>query len=327
MQYRFVRIANVIVPLRSVTPEHPLNQTRRSNRFLLVAVLVLVAFSLILLFALFVRQSSARPQVGSEATSPSAATDFLKQLQILQLEQQTGSQAEFRSFIPLLSVAVAFAVGIFGAYRYFRDRDRDYGLRVEQDISVNLNQLLDFTKENGSQNARIAYALDNLLWLINQAEEPARHIQRITAAIMTAIREDVDLENPREARFPALCLEHWPYYVDVLKADGGLQRLLPYRYNEALTKLAKKAPNYFAQVQYDPGQFFIAPENVSKDVEEAEFQHFVALVDGLWQHIGLIEDPEIKNEALTDFRQALSNSRLCDQLQKANKILARESSS
>lgn len=320
MQYRFVKVANLILPLRPASPERS-NQGSKTNRVLLVVAIGFAASTLILLVALLMRKGSPQTQkVSSLASTPTAATT-LRQLQILQLEQETNSQAEFRSYIPLLSVAAISAGVIFGAYKHFRDRDRDYALRVDQDISLNLNQLLDFTKESGSQNARIASALDNLLWLIGHAKEPVRQMERVTYAIVTAIKEDIDLGNSREARFPALCLEHWPSYVEALKADVELQRLLPYRYNEALTKLAREAPGYFSLVQYDFGRSFIAPEEVNDQIEEPTYQFFVALVDGLWQHLIYVDSQEIRAEALADFDKALNNSRLREQLQRRNKIL------
>jgi hypothetical protein len=194
-------------------------------------------------------------------------------------------------------------------------------LRVEQEISSNLSQLLDFTKEGGRQNARIACALDNLTWLIGQASEPVRQVDRVTAAIVAAIKDDINLENLREARFPALCLEHWPAYTGAFKKDSGLQSLLLYRYNEALAKLAKKAPDYFSVVAYDSRKSFVAPENVNSRIEGPDYEFFVVLVDGLWQHLTYVEDQDEKMEVIADFQRALANSHLSEQLQQQGKDL------
>jgi hypothetical protein len=331
MQYRFVKVNNLILPVGPALAEPPRHRRNRASRLLLAAAIGLVITPLILLGALFVW---ARPAPIPAPPGPAASAATLQRLQIMQLEhqitqleQQTDVWAEFRSYAPLVSAIVVLGVGMFGAYKYFRDQDRDYALRVDQELSLNLNQLLDFTKESGSQNARIASTLDNLLWLLTQTREPVRHVSRITAAIVTAIKEDIDLGNSREARFPALCLEHWPYYTDALKKNRELLRLLPYRYNESLTTLAKTAPDYFSQVQYDSDKSFTAPENINNKIKEPEYQFFVALVDGLWQHLRLIESQEVQEEARAGFQQALANPHLYDQLQNSNRISIEASSS
>ena len=317
MQYRHVEAANIILHQRPRLGGHPPNNSKRTNRLLIATAIVFAISTLILLGFLLSQQKTAQTQAAPGAAA--AADAIYKQLQILQLEQQTNGWAEFRSYIPLLSATIAFGAGAFGAYRYFRDQDRDYALRVDQDISSNLSQLLDFTKESGSQNARITFVLDNLLWLISQAKEPARQIGRVTAAIVTAIKEDINLENSREARFPALCLEHWPDYPEAFKKDADLQSLLLYRYNEALAKLAKKAPDYFSVVEYDNRKSFVAPEDVNSRIEESDYQFFVVLVDGLWQHLGYIVNQEIRKEVLADFQRALANPHLSEQLQEQRK--------
>jgi hypothetical protein len=325
MQYRFVKVDNVILPVGPALAEHPSHRRNRAGRLLLAAAIGLVITPLILLGALFVW---ARPAPIPVTPGPAAAAATLQRLQIMQLEQQitqleqqTDVWAEFRSYAPLVSAIVVLGVGMFGAYRYFRDQDRDYALRVDQELSLNLNQVLDFTKESGSQNARIASTLDNLLWLITQAREPVRQIGRITVAIVTAIKEDIDLGNSREARFPALCLEHWPDYTESFKNDVDLQRLLPYRYNEALAKLAKKAPDYFAVVEFSKGKSFTAPEDVNSMINEPDYQFFVALVDGLWQHLRYVANQEVRKEAIADFQNALHNLHLSHQLQERSKAL------
>jgi hypothetical protein len=317
MQYRYVKVANVILQQRPHPGERPPNDSKKANRFLLAVAIAFAISTLILLGTLLSQGKSAQVRTVSGPT----ANAILKNLQILQLEQQTDGWAEFRSYVPLLSAAIAFGAGAFGAYRYFRDQDRDYILRVEQDISSNLNQVLDFTRENGSQNAHIASALDNLSWLISQVKEPLRQITRVTDAIIMAIKEDIDLGNSSEARFPAICLEHWPDYAEEFKHDGDLQRLLPYRYNEALAKLAKKAPDYFSVVKYDKDKSFIAPEDVNDSIDESDYQFLVALVDGLWQHLDHIADQKIRKEAVADFQRALDNPHLSEQLQERSKTL------
>jgi hypothetical protein len=324
MQYRFVKVANVILPVGPAPAEHPVHQRNRASRLLLAAAIGLAVTPLLLLGALFIwgRPAPIPTGLGRTAAATTISRLQIMQLenQIRQLEQETNVWAEFRSYVPLLSVMIVLGVGVFGAYRYFRDQDRDYALRVEQEISSNLNQLLDFTKEDGSQNARVASALDNLLWLITQAREPVRQVGRVTAAIVTAIKEDIDLDCSREARFPALCLEHWPDYAESFKNDEELQRLLPYRYNEALAKLAGKTPDYFAVVEFSKGKSFNAPEDVNDSIEETDYQFFVVLVDGLWQHLGYITNQDIREEAVADFQNSLHNPHLPGQLQERDKV-------
>jgi len=319
MQYRHVKATNSVSQQRQRVSRHSSNHKKNANRFLSATAAGFAITTLILLGVLLNQHVSGRTQAAPESAG---ATAFYQQLQILQLQQQANGWAEFRSYVPLLSAAIAFIAGAFGAYRYFRDQDRDYALRVEQEISSNLSQLLDFTKESGSQNARIACALDNLTWLIGEASEPVRQIDRVTATIVAAIKDDINLGNSREARFPALCLEHWSDYTQAFKKDARLQGLLLYRYNEALAKLAKRAPDYFSVVEYDSRKSFVAPEDVNDIIEEPDYEFFVVLVDGLWRHLICVEDEEEKMEVLADFQRALANSHLSEQLQRQTKNLS-----
>jgi hypothetical protein len=323
MKYRFMRVENVILPLHPLTPGDTPHRDDRSRYMLIFGIGILAIATTVLLVILLSEKAGSYSQVVPHTMTPSKAADTVERLQILQLEQQTSAQAKFRSYIPLLSVMVVFLGGIFGAYKYFRDQDRDFALRIEQDISSNLNQLLDFTKEtSGSQNARITSVLDNLSWLIRQAKEPPRQVRRVTAVIVSAIKEDIDFRNPREARFPALCLEHWPNYSTVVRDNEELQKFLSYRYNEALAGLAGKAPDYFAAIGYNRGGSFTFPAELNTKVGEAEHEFFATLVDGLWQHLRLVVSEEIRRGALAGFRRALNNPNLCAQLQNEMKIVA-----
>ena len=260
MKYRFMRVDNLILPLQPLIPDDMPRRDDRSRHVLIFGLGILAIATTVFLVILLSENAGSYSQVIPHTMTSSKAADTVERLQILQLEQQTSSQAEFRSYIPLLSVVVLFLGGIFGAYKYFHDQDRDFALRIEQDIASNLSQLLDFTKEtSGSQNARITSVLDNLSWLIRQAREPLRQVRRVTAAIISAIKEDIDFRNPREARFPALCLEHWPNYSTAVRDNEELQKFLSYHYNEALAGLAEKAPGYFAAIRYNRGDSFTFP--------------------------------------------------------------------
>jgi hypothetical protein len=143
----------------------------------------------------------------SSSPSPGAGLQLQQlRLQIKELEQQTSLEARLQPYIPLLSVLVALVGAGFGAYKYIHDRQRDYALRVEQEVTVNLGYLVEFPKADSSLNARVATALDNLNWLVDKTEDSTRYRQRVTEAIFVEVRDDIDFDDEKQARFDGLTI-------------------------------------------------------------------------------------------------------------------------
>ena len=239
-------------------------------------------------------------------TSSSSLTSVLQlqqlRLQIKLLKQQTSLEAKLQPYIPLLSVVVALTVAGFGAYKYIRDRRRDYALRVEQEVAVNLSYLVEFPKADSSLNARAATALDNLTWLVDKTDDPLRYRQRVTEAIFVEAKDDIDFDDEKQVRFDALCLARWPAYSQFITDQADLQDFILYRYQQAFRVLKKADPVYFSTIRHTADGY-----HVGHYIKESLYLHFQVLVDGYTQHLELITDPERRARAVDDFVDALGN--------------------
>jgi hypothetical protein len=198
----------------------------------------------------------------------------------------------------------------FGAFRYIRDRRHDFALRVEQEAAVNLGYLVEYPKVDGRLNARVATALDNLNWLIDKTKDPARYRQRVTEAILVEVRDDIDFDDEKQARFDALCLARWPAYGSYIREHADLQGFILYRYKQALRVLRDQDPTYFATIQRASDGSY----HVGRYPKENLYRHFQVLVDGFAQHIELIAEPERRAREIDDFAEALGNAALADQV-------------
>jgi hypothetical protein len=241
------------------------------------------------------------------ATSP--APDRLKQLQLRLLEQETGLEARLTPYIPLLSVAVAVLGASLGAYRYLRDRRGDFALRVEQEVAVNLGSLVDYPQPASRLSGRVATALDNLNWLVDRTDDPPRYRQRVTEAILVEVRDDIDFDDEKQARFDAMCLARWPSYSAYLRTQASLHDYILYRYTQALRSLHDQDPGYFEAIQRIDGSY-----QVSRYAREALYRHFQVLVDGFSAQLGLIDDPARRARQVEEFADALHNRELASQL-------------
>lgn len=242
--------------------------------------------------------------------TPSPSSNLQQELQIKLLQQETSSEAKFQPYIPLISAAVAtIAVGV-GIFQYRNTRRRDYALRVEQEFATNLSYLVEYPKEDNRSNARAATALDNLKWLVDRTREPDRYRKRVTEAIIVESRDDIDFDDPRQARFDPLCLLSWPPYGKSLCEEPELQGFILYRYQQALRTLKDKDPSYFASIRLaEDGSY-----KVDRYTQESWYLHFQVLVDGFKRHIELIKDSERQTKAVDQFAEALGNRALADEL-------------
>jgi len=233
-----------------------------------------------------------------------------KDLEVEKLRQETSLEGRFRPYIPLLSVVAALIAGSFGIFKYIRDNRRDYMLRVEQDIAANIEHIVEFPKDGNHLNALVTTALDNLSWLISQTSSPDRHQARITEAIVTAVMDDIDFDDPKQARLEILCQERWKDYNQRLISDQRIRTFILYRYHRALVNLHSIDKNYFSKIKMSADGSFLVEEYT----EEKNYRHFLTLVSGFRSHFKLIESDTIRNQAIQDFATALDNKILAEQL-------------
>ena len=175
---------------------------------------------------------------------PSPTPDLEQQLQIKQLEQETGWQGQLRGYLPAGSVLVAFGVAVWGAIVYFRDQRRDRALRVEQAITENLNQILSYSKGETTTSAQAVCSLDNLNALADQAADKDVLMRRVTNIIVTAVTEDIDFSNVRQIRFDVLCLDNWPPYAAYIRSHPDKGKYVTYRYLRVLYELRDRQREY-----------------------------------------------------------------------------------
>jgi hypothetical protein len=254
--------------------------------------------------------SSASPASPSPGTSTSSTEQEQKlKLEIQQLEEATSTAARIRSWLPIGSIIVALGAGIFGAYQYFHDRHRDNDIRVQEQFSTHLATVAGFIEENIPSSARLLTALTGLEGVVPLMRDPGSHRKQVTDVIHTAALQDVDFENPLQARFEPLCFDKWPDYRNWLSENPPQHRFLLYRYLQAVRVLCERYPDYFRNMTLlEDGTL-----SVSKVIEERDFIYFQQLARGYAKHIWL-QRTQDRPQSITEFGDAIKNPSVARQL-------------
>jgi hypothetical protein len=243
---------------------------------------------------------------------PSPATERQERkldLEIRRLEEETSTAARVRSWLPAGSIFAALAAGGFGAYQYFRDRRRESAIRVEEQFSENLRTIAEYVHENNYPSAGLLSALTSLKELVELTKDPQRYRSRVTSVIAMAASQDVDFEDPRQARFDPLCLDQWPDYGRWLSGNPPQQQFLRYRYLQALRSLATRYSRYFQGMRRLEGRTL----TVNSSITEPDFLHFQQLLAGYHKHLQL-QTPEARRAGVEEFGSAIGNRLLAQDL-------------
>lgn len=231
-------------------------------------------------------------------------------LEIKQLEQQTGAGAAVRSWLTAGSVAVAFLAGAWTVFQYVRDQRQSARQRVQEQFGANLESLARFPEPGNSTSARVISALANLRGLVPLAPDPAQLAAQVTGVIATAVRSDLDFEDLHHIRFDALCLGNWPEYGAWLTAHPSERDFVLYRYQQGVRVLYELDPAYYRTMRLDPRGGFI----VDHFIDEQQYLRFQRLVAGYQLQLRNIADPAAHERAAVEFGEAIENQALATAL-------------
>jgi hypothetical protein len=236
----------------------------------------------------------------SAAQSPDA--DLERQhlrLDIQRLQRESGWQADIQHWLPAASALVAFAAVMYGAWRYFDERGRELEVSTVEGVAHNLERLADRRPDGSNLNARAIVALRNLNAL---APVPSRwpvsdHRAAITEALAGLVRYDLKtFRTADDARFPVLCVQHWPELERLVSVDAELCFLMLERYVGALKLLATPAAAYVRNTTREDGGGY--PRGaISLD----DWQLFAAIVEGFELFAAAAPQGERRRAEIRDF--------------------------
>jgi hypothetical protein len=263
-----------------------------------------------------VSKPAATRQVGPTPGSPSSSTSSVTErerrkleLEIRKLEIDTGTPARLANWLPMGTILVGVLAATIGVLQYLHDQRRQSEIRIQEQYSTNVSSLVGYVEAERSTSIRVVSALDNLKNLVPLMMDPTAQRERVTDLVATAVAEDLDFEDPRQVRFDALCLSHWPEYRAWLGTHPDTQKFILYRYRQALTVLAGTDPDYFRSLKVAPTGGF----TVKQFIKEQDYLHFTWLLEGYRQHLSSLDEPQ-RSEAVQDFAAAVDNSRLAEDL-------------
>jgi hypothetical protein len=244
--------------------------------------------------------------------TPSAAaqrTDELQiqklKLEIAQLKENTDDEATWlRPYAPV--VIAAFVAGV-GVFRWRREQRLAHKLRVEEQIARNLERIVDAPSETGGFSGRAIAALRNLDAITSEPDAQDAQRARVTETLGTMIDQDlIVLDTPSKARFPAICLSHWPPYRDGVDADRCKAILA--RYRRTLQGLKATNGSYLSAVRYVGGAY----DAGGQSLDEADFALFRQVAAGYEAHLALLDEQSRAQEAAA-FGNTLGNQDIAEQ--------------
>jgi hypothetical protein len=221
------------------------------------------------------------------------------QLEVEQRQRDVSWQADVQRWLPAASALVAFAVALYGVFRYFDERRQAREIRTEEGVAHNLERLIDRPTDGTSPNARAIAALRNLDGLARTGSGTATgHRLRVTDAVTALVRDDLTvLQTPDDARLPVICVDHWADFENQLARDPDLCRVVVERYLAAMERLATESPPYVRSARRENGRY-VAPEG---RLSPQDALLFATLVRGFKRYVDLLPDGEVREESIGTF--------------------------
>lgn len=230
------------------------------------------------------------------------------QLEIEKLEQDVGTLAHIRLWLPAGSAVVALAAASFGAYQYFHDKHRETDIHLQEQFSSSYAKVAEYAQQERKTSARLLAALTTLKEVVKLSRTPDDHRSKVTEVIIAEVMHDIDFRDRLQARFDLLCLEHWPDYRSWLGKHSAKQEYLMNRYIEALRALVDQYPKYFTEMSFEGNA--VRPPFL---INESDFLHFQGLVNGYRAHLALCA-VNVRAARIEDFGKTINNPSLARQI-------------
>lgn len=225
-----------------------------------------------------------------------------ERLEIQKLEAETGTVADLRGWATIAVVMFtggAFAVSVLRFGHEVRDART---LRREERFEANLERLTDFAGSESGMLTRALVALHNLRSL---STGDAELRERVTAAITTVVREELDLSNSRHAQFELLCVQEWPDSRERIRNHTEANVQVLYRLRNALAVLHAEEPTFYGRLQLRAGEFVGQGQG-----REAKLERLRPFAVSYRDHVDLLVSGPARDRAITWFSDALDNNTL-----------------
>jgi hypothetical protein len=243
------------------------------------------------------------------ATGKETQDQRRERLEIDRLETQTGTLADVRAWATIVAVVFTGGAFVVSVLRFGHEVRDARALRREERFEANLERLTDFAGSEFGMLARALVALDNLDSL---SGDDARLRERVTAAIATVVREELDLANPRHVQFELLCLRKWPDYQEHLRDDAEANVQVLYHLSNALAIVHAEDPAFYSRLRLRDGEFIGHGEG-----REAKLERLRPFAVSYGEHVTLAA-PGPAARAIAWFATGLDNPTLAGQFLRAD---------
>jgi hypothetical protein len=299
----------------------------------------------------------AEGPAAGETPGPRAETDInlslptdlftAAQIRKLTLEIEAlkrSSRWHFRS-LPLLSAAIASLTLFFGLYQWHvqheqnlaesvkerMSREAEQRIRLQNQIRDDLDQLLQFTRDERQTVSTASFLLTDLKALFGtrvgedrSADDGFPGYKRdVTRTIVTKIKNDCQFDaRPRDLGFAIAVFDNWPDYSAYLKQEDrasldDLERVL-YMHIAAMRHLRYGNPGYFEDLDYDAATdgYASSPAFDRQPNSERRYDHFLDIERGFTRHLRLLNEnrseaaKKVKDTVVREFERALCNPEL-----------------
>jgi hypothetical protein len=249
-------------------------------------------------------------------------------LEVVKLRNDTGFRGRIGPFVPALAAVAVIGAGALALWQHLHAQREERHIKRQEDISDNIARLVEYPELTKGFNGSAVSALRNLESLTVKAPPPRwralarrRHSrerqemegarEQVTDTLVPIVIDDLDFGNVNHARFPTICMTHWPLYSSLVSKQPDLSMMVLHRYESVLEQLHDEDPAYFETVtRTDNGIYAPRPDNPAS----SRFRLFRNVVDGYERYVPIVMGDDYKFDAIDRFKQALCNSVLTSQL-------------
>lgn len=216
---------------------------------------------------------------------------------------QNGLMVTLKPFAPVAPAIVAFIALSVATFQYVRDRKNERKLRVEEGIAESTNQLTAFPGDPEVGIGSVVAALRNLREFAAKSADPTKTETELVEILGTVVREDLDYQNARHARFDILCLQHWKSYR-VYQTENLRENLyILDQYIGALKELDKRTGLAKSVTFGSAGM-----ENIPKQATNSDVALLTRLTAGYGRRLALLP-PDTAQEAERRFFKATGGNK------------------
>ena len=253
-------------------------------------------------------------------------------LEIKNLKYKNRWESKISLYIPLITVLVGVFGFLFGIYQFQsqqklqqdrtiteqqKDREarkREQDIRLQNQIRVDVDQLLQFTSNKDMAISRVVFLLDDLQRLSSysasdeepspegqgDSKAPGDQVREITKSLLAMVVNDCNLTDHRHTNFTTLIASDWGDTLTYLEEESATLRVVLDKYIAALAQLQKEFPEELKSITYDAEKeiFF---HQFSSTGDMATFYYFTDLINGFNSYLGLLKNDSNESEDWTSF--------------------------